>query len=64
MAHPATMGWLGRHKVTKNVETTRQKVKNSQFITVFCPSHGKHRQNTTRPLASKDAPILASGQQG
>ena len=64
MARPATMGWLGRHKVTKNVETTRQKVKNSLFITVFCPSHGKHRWNTTRPLASKDASILASGQQG
>ena len=64
MARPATTGWLGRHKVTKNVETTKQKVKNSLFITVFCPSHGKHRQNTTRPLASKDASILASGLQG
>ena len=64
MARLATTGWLGRHKVTKNVETTRQKVKNSLFMPVFCPPHGKHRQNTTRPLAPKDASVLPSGLQG
>ena len=61
MARPATTGWLGRHKVTKNVETTKNKVRNSLFISVFSPSHGKHRQKTTRPVASKDASISPSG---
>ena len=63
MARPATTGWLGRHKVTKNVETTKNKVRNSLFISVFSPSHGKHRQKTTRPFASKDAAISPSGLQ-
>jgi hypothetical protein len=63
MARPASIGWLGRHKVTKNVETTKNKVRNSSFISVFSPSHGKHRQDTMRPFASKEASISPSGLQ-